>query len=175
MIQLYLQLKGLWSRVNDYFVWGKGRAPLIPFKDVEGYVNYVFQRYSYRSDPLFGVGDFVTHPERFQWALQNPNAKDLPAMDCDDLATHAFASLRLIAGVYPQIYTLLDSSGKMGHHVICGFTLSTRNETRFGVIDTNGLTWLPDLKPQTICDRWNYIYSSLGLNYTTVEKTEYPF
>lgn len=175
MIGLYLQLKSIWSKVNDYFVQSQGRAPIPEFKSILDFVDYLFKRYNYRSDPLFGGADFYTHPERFQWALLNPEKAGHISMDCDDLAAYAYAALLKIPGVTPILYTLYDSSGKFGHHVVCAFTLTQNGRESYGVIDTNGMAMLPGPATKHLLDRFNQVYKDLAFNFTLAQHTEYPF
>lgn len=175
MIGLYLNLKNLWSRVNDYFVQSQGRAPLPQYNNVLDFCTYLFDKYKYRSDPLFGAADFVTHPERFQWALLNPDKAGHVSTDCDDLAAYAYAVLKTIPGVVPKMYTLFDSSGKFGHHVVCSFALTVSGRTSYGVIDTNGLAWLPNGDTKHLLTRFNNVYKDLAFNFTEAYPTEYPF
>lgn len=172
MIQLWNSLKTTWSRFNDWLMWAQPRAPLPEFLSVDEFAQYLFARFTYRADPLNGAADFFTHPERFQWALLNPDKSSGVARDCDDLATYAFACLKKIHGVSPSIYTLYDNSGKFGHHVVCTFTAPGGVR---GVIDTNGLKYLTDTSTRALCRHFTSVYASLGYTFTEAVYTEYPF
>lgn len=169
LIDLYSNLKSAWSRVNDFIKRGELRKPVPLFESPEALGAWITRYIPYTGDPAGGAFDFYLHPERLMAAIENGTAKNL-AIDCDDMATFAFCALRLMKA-RPLIFTLVDGSGKFGHHVICGYA----TPEGFGAIDTNGHRKLPNLLPKTLCDEWSRIYAVNGFKYTDAKITAYPF
>lgn len=172
LVPFYNWLKSLWSRLNDDIKRSEPRAPLPLFATPRGAWEYLNARYTYTGDPLGGAADFYLHPERLQAALEaGPAAVKGLSIDCDDVASWSYAALAKIPGCNPTMFTLMDNSGKFGHHVICGF----RWNGQYGAIDTNGYRPLATLDPATLCATWTQVYSSLGYTYDMAVVTPYPF
>lgn len=166
---VYLDNKWKWSWVNNALTWWKPRraVPRVSHPgDVAAYVATV----PYTGDPIGGAADFYIHPERIVAALQAGTANHEP-IDCDDFAGLAYVMLRQIPGCVPKVVTLLDESGKFGHHVVCVYEFNGNK----GVIDTNGHTLLPYLSESIICRRFSEIYKSLGYRYFAALDSPYPF
>jgi len=167
--------KSVWSRLNDYFMQSQLRAPVPAFKSPADAGSYLYLNAKYTGDPAKGAGDFYLHPERLQAAMLNPKMFDRLHVDCDDYATWAYAALRQVEGVTPYLMTLMDGSGKLGHHVICAYRHDTPSGSVYGAIDTSGWQPLATLAEQAICKRWTDMYAGYGLSYIRATVTEYPF
>jgi len=173
--KLWNALKGAWSRTNDYFMWAQPRAPVPVFGTPAEAGAYLYTRAKYTGDPGRGAVDFYLHPERLQAAILNPALWSRTSADCDDFATWAYASLRQMRDVTPYIMTLMDGSGRFGHHVICVYKQGGPTGMVYGAIDTSGWQPLTNLSEAYICNRWTEMYASLGFKYTRATVTEYPF
>lgn len=169
LIDLYSAAKSSWSRLNDWIKGGEPRRPVPTFASPEELGAWMQANVPYTGDPGGGALDFYLHPERLMAAIENGTAKNLN-VDCDDWATFAFCTLRLM-GARPLLFTLRDDSGKFGHHVVVGYG----SPEGFGAIDTNGHRKLPNLTSKTLCDEWDRIYASWGFRYGEAVPTVYPF
>lgn len=172
----FLEAKVAWSLANDVVMSFRPRLALPVVTSPNEAATYV-ARLPYTGDPrLFGIpgtegaGDFYEHPERISAALEAGTA-DQERIDCDDFAGIAYLMLRQIPGCKTTVVTILDESGKFGHHVICTYTFNGAK----GVIDTNGHHLLPDLAESTICRLFSDIYVSLGYRYFAALDSPYPF
>lgn len=175
LVELWNNAKRAWSRFNDYFMWAQPRAPIPTFNSPQEASNYLMTKYKYTGDPFKGAADFFLHPERLQAAMLNPLMFRHLSVDCDDVASWAYAALSKIPHVYPTILTLEDGSGKFMHHVICVFEKKSDHGSVYGAIDTNGYTLLRDLKESTICAQWTATYAREKPEYVRAVPTEYPF
>lgn len=175
LIPIYNAAKAAWSRVNDWFKRGEKRAPVPALASPADVAAHIAERFIYTGDTLADgkiQGDFWLHPERLYAAmLDGPEAVKKLMVDCDDLASLAFLMLSRIPGCRPQLYTLEDSSGKWGHHVVCGYDWNGAA----GVIDTNGHRRLVALTPEQLCVTFTAIYKPLGYTYVAAVPTDYPF
>lgn len=173
IIPIWNAFKGLWSFIG----WAASpglvtRSRLPRFESPNAVADYLRRYFIYTGDPISGVVDFFTHPEVMQYHFERgPNATRTLALDCDDLACYAWLALRGIPDCNPILYTLQDDSGKMGHHVVCGYVYKGSR----GVIDTNGIRPLPDLNSGTLCATFTQVYASQGYRYTAAVPTAYPF
>lgn len=173
IIQTWNALKGIWS----FFAFAASpqlvtRAKLPAFDSPSAVADHLRRHFIYTGDPISGVVDFYTHPEVMEYHFRQgrESTKGL-ALDCDDLACYAWAALRTIPDCNPILYTLQDGSGRMGHHVVCGYVWKGER----GVIDTNGIRRLPNLNPDTLCATFTQVYASVGYRYTAAVPTAYPF
>lgn len=162
-------LKPVISRLNDAIKGSEPRRPVPLFSSPEVLGEWMMRHVPYTGDPGGGTLDFYLHPERLMAAIEAGKAHTL-SVDCDDHACLAFEALRLM-GARPLLFTLIDGSGKFGHHVICGYG----TPEGFGAIDTNGWRPLPNLTPSTLCEEWNRIYAPNGFRYVEAVPTQYPF
>jgi hypothetical protein len=170
-VALWNTAKSLWSRANDAIMRGANRRPVPTFATPEAAAAYLMKRAVYTGDPGGGILDFNLHPERLQWAMDTgPDAFKGLAVDCDDYATWAWVALRSVPECQPIIYTLLDA-GLVGSHVVCAY----KWRTRYGVIDTNGHRFLPNIEPGTLCRVFSDLYAARGYHYVSAEPTAYPF
>ena len=87
----------------------------------------------YRPDPVNGLLDYSEDPRRVQYHLDRGTLGELPALDCDDLAYWAAASLREIASPC-HVLVLTDLTGRYSHAVCEAWV-----DGQHWVIDTNGL------------------------------------
>lgn len=173
IIPLFNAAKSAWSRFNDWIKRGEKRAPVPALTSPQAVADYIGHRFIYTGDPLGGAADFWLHPERLHAAmLEGPEAVRRLSVDCDDLASLAYLMLSKVPECHPTLYTLEDTSGKWGHHVVCAYTW--RGDVH-GVIDTNGLTRLLSPSPQHLCTVFTAIYRSRGYEYTSAVPTPYPF
>jgi len=172
VIPIFNHFKSLWSRANDWIKRGEPRAPVPTLISPQAVAEYIGARFIYTGDPLNGGADFYLHPERLHYAmLQGPEFVKRLAVDCDDLASLAYLMLSKVHGCRPTLYTLEDSSGRWGHHVVCAYEWYGAA----GVIDTNGHRRLLSLTPEQLCSMFTGIYMSRGYNYTAALPTPYPF
>ncbi len=172
LIPIFNHLKGLWSRANDWIKRGEPRAPVPSLDSPQAVADYIGARFVYTGDPLAGAADFWLHPERLHAAmLQGPDAVRRLSVDCDDLASLAYLMLSKVPGCRPTLYTLEDSSGKWGHHVVCAYDWFGAA----GVIDTNGHRRLVALTQEQLCVTFTAIYKSRGYIYTGASPTPFPF
>lgn len=173
LIPIFNACKSAWSRVNDWIKRGSPRVPVPPLTTPQAVADYIGARFIYTGDPLGGAADFYLHPERLHAAmLEGPAAVKRLSVDCDDLASLAYLMLSKVPDCSPQLYTLEDSSGKWGHHVVCAYTW--RGDVH-GVLDTNGIARLLSPGPDELCRHFTGIYRSLGYTYTAAVPTRYPF
>ena len=171
MVQLWNILKAVWSTLISLIGYSE-REQVKQFDSPEEVANYLSEHFIYTGDPLNGAGDFYTHPEAMQAAFSAGRvATSKLSLDCDDCAVYAYVALKTISGCRPLLYTIYDSSGNWGHHVICCFKMGER----YGVIDVNGLNELPSLNTKIICELFNKIYNSRGYVYTSCIYTPFPF
>lgn len=171
MIQIWNTLKAAWSNAI-LLLGGPKRESIKEFTSPEEVALYLQENFIYTGDPLGGAGDFYTHPEEMQAAFNSgKEAVSKLHLDCDDCATYAYAALKTIPNCKPLLYTIYDSSGNWGHHVICCY----RYDNKFGVIDTNGLNRLPSLNGKIICELFTKIYKPRGYVYTACVYTPFPF
>lgn len=173
IISFFNVLKTAWSRVNDAIMRGSNRVPLPCFNSPAEASAYLMAHAVYTGDPLGGAADFFLHPERLQAAMQQGESyvRRL-SVDCDDWGSWAYAALALIPDCHPQLYTLEDSSGQWGHHVVCAYTW---RGDQHGVIDTNGHARLLDRTQEQLCRRFTGVYKSRGYIFTAAVATPYPF
>ena len=168
--------KALWSLVY-WLTFGtvQATAPVPTLASPEEVGAYV-GRLGYTGDPLSGVVDFTHAPEVLAGAIEH-GTTGLLALDCDDHAVLAYACLKKLPGVSPQLVTLRDGSGRFGHHVICVYHRIGQpyGELRRGAIDTNGHRELPAATPEALCETWTAIYASRGYRYVSAIPTPYPF
>lgn len=155
---------------SRFWDWASGgaRAAIPQFDNPQAAWNYLSSRYTYTGDPLNGALDFYVHPEKFQYALENGTAQNLP-IDCDDVAAWAYLALHKL-GAAPHLMAIYDE-GLRGAHCVCVYVLNGR----CGAIDTNGHVLLPDLHDETICRHWSNVYRERGYVYTTVVPLSFPF
>jgi hypothetical protein len=171
MVQLWNILKAVWSIIISLIDYPE-REPIKQFDSPEQVAEYLAQNFIYTGDPLNGAGDFYTHPQVMQAAFTAGRvATSNLWLDCDDCAVYAYAALKTVPGCRPLLYTIYDSSGNWGHHVICGFKIGEK----YGVIDVNGLNELPSLNTKIICELFTNIYKSRGYVYTSCIYTPFPF
>lgn len=96
------------------------------YKSYSGIVEAIDYGRDWRSDPLKGVLDVVTHPTRFQDRLNEatPGVKDKIG-DCDDHAAYwcvALLKSGLAAKAWFSFYQMRNkTTGKVGGHVVCVF------------------------------------------------------
>lgn len=173
LIPIFNAAKALWSRVNDWIKRGEPRAPVPHFQNPTDVAAYLSTHGAYTGDPLGGAADFYLHPERLHAAmLEGPEAVKRLSVDCDDLASLAFLMLSKVPECSPQLYTLEDTSGNWGHHVVCAYTWKG---DVYGVIDTNGHARMLSAKPEALCVHFTGIYKRLGYVYGAAVPTPYPF
>jgi hypothetical protein len=167
----YLNYKASWSKANDHLIWGATRSP-VPALAPLGAVDVYKTQYGnpYTGDPLRGVVDFYTNPNRLQAALINGTVNRL-YIDCDDVAGWYLTAVRQVAGYSAHLLTLIDSR-IVGSHVICVYT---GLDGKCGGLDTNGHHDLADLTEATICEHWSALYAGNGYHYIGAVTTEYPF
>ena len=172
IVEFWNLQKMLWS-LTHFLTFGMVQpyAPVPTFASPAAAAAYLGERFVYTGDPLMGVIDFTVNPTRLQAAMEDgPEAVKRLALDCDDVAAWAFVALRQM-GATPTIYTLKDSSGKFGHHVVTAYVW--RGEQ--GVIDTNGHQVLRDVAPATLCYVFTDTYRRRGYQYTEAVVTACPF
>lgn len=170
----YLRLKVQISQFNNQMMSSSPRRPVPKFATPYDACQYYAVTHGniYTGDPFYGVVDIYTHPERVQAAIEiGPEQIKKTFIDCDDVACWYYAALLQMPGYTPKIITLIDSN-VVGSHVLCGYTAP---DGHFGVLDTNGLHYLLDLKPTTLCALWNEIYKDRGYNYIDAVDCAYPF
>lgn len=173
LVQFYNALKAGWSRVNDFLMGGAPRRPVPKLGSPEQAGAYLMGHAVYTGDQWGGAGDNYVNPERFQYSMETGDWSRIQT-DCDDYATWAYAALRQIPGVTPQIVTLLDAGVKFSH-VICVYTQDGPAGRHYGAIDTNGHRPLANIEPGTLCKVWTGIYGPQGANYISATPTDYPF
>lgn len=169
LISLYNNLKALWSRANDAIMRGAGRRAIPHLSSPEDVGAYLMAHGKYKGDKFNGILDNVTHPERFQYAMETGDWGSMP-IDCDDYAVWAYRALMLIPECHPMILTLLDER-LVGSHVVCAY----RKGQVCGVIDTNGHRLLDNLAEETVCRVFSEVYKTLGYKYIKAVFTPYPF
>jgi hypothetical protein len=115
----WLHIRVPWSLIVRAICREKERTPLNKFNTPQELADYLKAKFQYRYDPdlviVFGpvvikeqgAIDYVSHPEYFQWKLENPGGDG----DCDDFHWYAANALKTIAGV-EKVYYL--SSGFIG-------------------------------------------------------------
>ncbi|MEK9723943.1 MAG: hypothetical protein VW405_10750 [Rhodospirillaceae bacterium] len=176
LVEFWNVHKALWSLVY-WLTFGTvtPTAPVPTLATPEEVGVYVL-RLGYTGDPLAGVIDFTHAPEVLAGGIEYGTAGRL-AVDCDDVAVLAYACLKRIKGVSPQLVTLRDESGRFGHHVICVYHRVGQpyGELQRGAIDTNGWRELPDATPETLCRVWSDLYASRGYRYVDAVHTPFPF
>jgi hypothetical protein len=161
------------SRTVDVFMW-LPRTPIPQFRTPLEAWRYLEKNYEYTGDWWDGKFDFNIDPEKFQTALAKGKeyAKKLP-IDCDDVALWAFRALLQIPGCNPQLKAIYDPLPSPGAHAICTYALNGG----YGVIDTNGHHFLPDLSDQTICAKFTELFApnGKGWRYDTVNNIHRAF
>jgi hypothetical protein len=163
-------LKLCWSAVISACFRLERRA-IGPFASPVEVWQYLERHYTYTGDKLLGMNvDFYMDPFKFQTAMELGKAKDLP-IDCDDVASWAYHALLTVPNCKPRVMVLHDAPPYDGCHCICVFEL----DGKYGAIDTNGLSTLPDLSEATICAHWKALYAASHYEYHTATVVTCPW
>jgi hypothetical protein len=171
LVAIWNSLKAVWSTIISLIGYPE-REPIRQFNSPVEVAEYLDKHFIYTGDPFNGAGDFYIHPEIMQAAFNaGRESTSKLSLDCDDCAVYAYVALKTIPGCRPLLYTIYDSSGNWGHHVICAFKFGEE----YGVIDTNGLNPLLSLNTKIICELFTNIYKSRGYVYTSCIYTPFPF
>lgn len=148
-------------------------------------INEQCAKLKYKTDPLWGLKDYYTHPETVQYEVNNKTRTQ--PYDCDDLAVYAYA-LAEAAGVARancRIWNLIINppqqiSQMWANHVIACFRHDNGQGTWWGVIDTNTayndqVFWHLGTEEQAMArfiEQFSGIYK---VNYYKIIPVQYPF
>ena len=167
----YLAFKASVSAVNDHLLPNARRVVVPPMTPVDAAKFYHDDHNNpYTGDPVFGVVDFYTNPNRLQAGLVSGSVSGL-FIDCDDVAGWYHTAVRQTPGYTSRVVTLIDHR-IVGSHVICPYMAP---DGTHGVLDTNGHHILPDLEESTICDFFTNLYKAEGYVYLGMLDSPYPF
>lgn len=175
LVKLYFYLvKNPVSLFLDFVVHGfLPRKGAIAFNSPSEMCKYWLDKTNnvYTGDPLRGAFDFYLNPKVLQGAIESGSGFSHLNIDCDDVALWAYMHSLHMPGTKGRLVTILDSSGKWGHHVICLLT----HKNKYYVMDTNGLHEVKDHSPEVVCDLFSKIYKDLGFIYKDMIDTPVPF